>query len=219
MTLSLDFSSDYLLWDLTEAVTFRSKRRLGEVSQAVSVALRGQPSRKERAPTNGVYSGYDLNWLLPGVLLGTVVPKPGDRIEDAAGTYWTILSQDYDQLDKVYACYTINLTLAFDLRDTISIYGPDTSQAIRDNAGSYKPAFKVIHQGKAARVQESNAGFTEERGRRGDLLSFEIYLEDNLALQSDYYVQDEAGNIYDITGWRNKERIDDLMVVQAERRP
>jgi hypothetical protein len=216
MALDLDFSEDYLVWDKTETVTLRTQTDPGFYEQLWDLtALRGQPSQKERAPTAGVYTGFDLLWCVPGRLLPVdVVPRPADIVRDGTETDWTVLSLDHDRLDDVWQLYSVNLVLAHGLKDTVTVWAPGTSQ---DAAGSRKPSFSASSGSYAARIQLVNEEPTEERGKRLHKRSYEIYLAAEVAgLTHEWQIRDAAGTVYQVTRYRNRSRIDELSVVECQ---
>lgn len=220
MPLTMDFSADYELWDFTEAVTLRRRSKTAVADRPVATALRAQPSQRERAPSNGIYAGTDLAWHLPGPLLSSAhPPRPGDQVLDAAEIVWTILSLDFDQADQVWRLYTLDLTLFHGLRDSGTFYGPDPSADNKDSAGSYVPAPIAVHSEVVCRLQELDTQPVEERGRRGELKRFVLYLAEDLDLQADYYFEDAEGRKFDVVSWRNKESIADVQTVDLELRP
>ncbi len=221
MPLELDYSNDYLLWDFTEAITLT---RVSVVSGEdewenvpIEYALRGQPAMKERAPTAGRYTGADLLWLIPAAILETDVdiPKPADVIVADAepDTNWTILHRDYDQLDRVYQCYAVNLAIAEQLYERVTLWKPVNAQ---DATGSRLPTFYNHGPSIAARVQLESEEPTEERGKRLWVRKYSVYLEmEVVGVTHEWQLRRADGTILDVTGYRNRGRIDELPVVSC----
>lgn len=216
MALTVDFSGDYDdVWDKTEAITYRSKNRFIYSNTSVTKALRAQPTERERAPTGGVYTGFDLIWVISDTLL-TSTPKPGDLVKDSSELEWTVLTAEYDQLDQVWNLTTVDLSLANDLKDKIDIYQPDSTV---DTAGAYNPTFTTKYASLNCRIQEISGSESEQRGLRGTLKRYEIYLAKQVEVSTRFYAQDSEGNKYDIVSWSNPDRIDELQVLSCELRP
>ena len=78
----------------------------GSVSLYVDGAKRGQLSLSETEFRQVGYEANDMSWLLPEVSLNGVTPRRGDAIEDASGTYWTILSATKSPLSGVWRAVT-----------------------------------------------------------------------------------------------------------------
>lgn len=207
----LDYSLDYLLWDFPEAATLTSVRDGQDLTAAVTHALRGQPSIKERAPTGGVYTGTDLLWLLPGVLLGGLTPKPGDTVTDAAGVIWTILQPEYDQLDQMWQCYAVALAIAHDLRDRVTLWKPATEQ---DAAGSRSSDHVQVGPERSARVQLVSEAPAEGRGKKLWVRTWRVYLAAEAGrVTHEWQVRDADGVIYEPSAVENRSRIDELSVI------
>lgn len=92
-----DIADDCLLIDGTEVVTLHS-------SSVVSVegAKRGVLTLTDMEFRQvGLESG-DLVWILPDASLEGVEPRQGDAVEDATGTFWTLLSTAKSPLSGVW---------------------------------------------------------------------------------------------------------------------
>jgi hypothetical protein len=86
MTFEPDISDDCMLVDGTETVTLR-----GSATVSVAGAKRGLLLKNELASGALGLEPSDLAWSLPEASLAGTQPRPGDAIEDATGTRWTIL--------------------------------------------------------------------------------------------------------------------------------
>lgn len=221
MSLALDFSGDpATVWDFTEAVTCRQHQRNGDLAKTVNVALRSQVSNREKSPSNGAYTGFETNWFLPGALLGNYVPKPGDTITDAADTVFTILAPTYDQADKVYECGTVDLALAYDLRDLIDIERATLSyDTVAAPVRTWTtPAYVQI----AAKVQLLTAELADTLDIRGFKGKYAVTIDRQVAITAEDRVKwSDGGTIryLDILGHRNPQRIDELPVLDCVIQP
>ena len=101
MSFEPDISDDCLLFDGIETVTLHS-------TSVVSVdgAKRGLLTLEETEFRQVGLEAGDMTWLLPVVSLAGVAPRQGDAIEDASGTYWTILSATRAPLSGVWRAVT-----------------------------------------------------------------------------------------------------------------
>ncbi len=229
MTLEMDYSADFADWDLAEPVAVASVGTAldgAPAAQSFVTALRAQPSVKERAPTGGVYAGSDLTWLLPAPLLLGLVPKPGDTITEqqpadrtvpgpAPELTWTILTLGFDQLDRLWSCYAVNLVLAYQLRSAATFFRPVTNQ---DAAGSRKPSFFRLPADIPCRFQLTSEDVTQERGKRLWVGMYDVYLASEVTgITSEWQVRDPDDHVYEVLGTRNRQRIDELSLVQCRR--
>lgn len=210
---TLDLSGHYAYFHGTEAITHTSTRDTGNLTDAVANALRRQVTSKEAAASNGVYTTSDLAWSLP-VSQAAYTPKPGDKITDAAAVVWTVLQVDKATLGTRWRCLSRDMVLANDLRDAVVIFAPDNSQ---DNAKSRTTTFVQLTAELAARVQPVAGAPVVDLGKRMTVTSWNVWLaEDVENVTHECQVRDQDGNVYQITGWQNKARIDDLMLITCE---
>lgn len=137
-------------------------------------------------------------------------------IEDATLQRWTILASDYEQADRVYDLTTVNLAVLFDLRHVATFYAPS---ATVDAAGARTPTFTAQQPSVSARFQLETGQEVEQRGQVGAQRTYSVYVEElPAAFTTDWQVRDGDGNIYDPVRWRNAQRLDELPVIECERR-
>src|SRR5207302_1759319 len=125
LIMQLDQSQDYLGWDHTEQVTYRSTRH-GNMEDTLPTVLRAELTQRELASSGGVTTGLDLAFLIPAAVLSPgFVPKPADVITDANGTAYAVLQVVGQQRDatsfQVYKCICRDPIIAYDLQDMIAI--------------------------------------------------------------------------------------------------
>lgn len=216
MAIPLDWSADYLSWDFQERVTFTSAAAGGraEVSFPVEPTLRGQPTAKERAPTGGAYAGSDLQWLLPFPMLRGNAVKPADTVTAADGTVYTVLQPGYDQLDQVWDCYSVALSIAHQLADRLTVWAPANAQ---DRAGSRVATYAQTYGPTDARFQLVDESQEEARGKQLWRRTYEAYVAAEVELTNECQVRDGDGNVYQVTGYKNRGRIDELSVISCVR--
>ena len=101
MNFQPDIADDCLLVDGTETITLHSTAVV-----SVEGAKRGPLMLTEMEFRQVGLESSDLAWNLPGILLGNVVPRQGDAIEDANGTWWTVLSVTKSPLSGVWRAIT-----------------------------------------------------------------------------------------------------------------
>ena len=101
MIFEPDIVIDCTLVDGVETVTLHSTSVV-----SVAGAKRGRLVLSEIEFRQVGLEATDMGWLLPEVNLGGVVPRRGDAIEDAGGTYWTILSVAMSPLSGVWRAIT-----------------------------------------------------------------------------------------------------------------
>jgi hypothetical protein len=101
MSFEADIAGDCLLVDGIETVTLHSTSAV-----VVEGAKRGLLTLSEMEFRQIGLESSDLVWILPEVNLGGVAPRQGDAVEDAGGTFWTILSATRAPLTRVWRAVT-----------------------------------------------------------------------------------------------------------------
>lgn len=218
MPVTLDFSNDYLYWNLAEAVTFYSRSNFGGIPPvAISKALRGTLTEKELAASNGAYTGQDVKWLIPNGLFAGTVPKPGDKVKDAANTEFTILPEgtSYDIADKIWELITRDIVLHYELRDTGTIQLPTLT---KDAAGGKIKTWSDATANIPCRLQPVQGDIFEEREVRGLRINYVCYLEDvDVATADGELGRLKVGSkFYDIKGYVKPQVIGNLMEITCE---
>lgn len=219
MALTLDFSSDYLIWDNPESITYRSRTNLGDTDVTVTEgAIRQQYAKQEPFPTEGVYQKYSLQWFVAGTLLSSVTPKMADQIIDSANVIWTILNTSYEDLDQVWDFAAVNLSLAADLKDLVTILEPITDQ---DAAGGrIVREYHKKHFDIEARIQQVSQETVEQHGKLGRRRAFEVVVGTRLEIADGALLVNQAtGEQYQVTGYSQPDQIDMLQQVQVELMP
>ncbi len=205
-------AGDWQVWDNTEAVTIT--QAIGTANAiSVSAALRRAPQYVEQAVSRGVYVAARVPWLIPAALIGGYAIRPADVITDANQTAYTVLQADWVAVENVWRLRTVDLFLAYGLNDTLAVRRP---QNVQDAAGGRVPTFTTVYQSVAARFQPVQASQDDERGRRLTRTRYQVYSSQQLALLIEDLLQDQAGNQYEVRGWHNPQRIDELQVIDAE---
>lgn len=212
--MTLDFGNDYLLIANPEPVTFTSAGRLTSPAKAITHAFQYPVTVQERSPTGGVYTGATKLWTLPGALLDPVKPKPGDVVTDADGVAWTVLSFTYGQLARSYNLTCLSLALAYKLRRKVSIW--PAARTVDAAGGAVTTHGSAAETNVPASIQEVAATPDTARGKRGRRRQYEIRLATQHLLTEGDQVRDEGGVIYQVTGYREPNRIDELALVTAE---
>jgi hypothetical protein len=224
----MDVSRDFMAWDNTEQVTLEITRRLpGQaVDQtrpapasdlvALPVAKRRMLNSREKAASLGAYTAGQLKWIVPRAVLGDVRPKEGDVIVDADGERWTVLSFDLGKWRQTWQMVCINLAIAHDLRDVCDV---QRAVVTYDASGAAHKEWSALHAGLSCRVQPDQQELREERGVRGDVIRYRVYVDRELYVR---VTEDRIawnGRYLDIREYQNAQRIDELPVLVAEGKP
>ena len=222
----LDLTQDYLIFDNREEITFISRRTTadsqGDQTDSQIQALRRAPTFKELAASNGVYTSQDVVWHIPAVLLTVGPPKPRDTVTDLDGISWTVMEAAWNSLRSMWRLITRNPIIAYDLRDKVSIEQcAITYDAVGAPVRTWPPiGGQILYPNIPARVQPDDSVVVDQRGVRGDLETYFVLLAEQVPILDVRECRVNWNGVYlDITGSRQSERIDELPMLTAERRP
>ncbi len=217
-----EFDDPAQQWDNTEPVTYTSTRKTGSMAASIAIARKRSVTLKEQAVSGGVYQGSDIVFLLPGKLLSPSLGqlKEADVVTDRDGIAWTVLSAQGQRRGlKGYAVWRLTcraLAIVYDLRDLATF---ERYMGVLDPAGIEVKAWRPVPNGAgvSCRVQRISDQQAEERGIRGNEVLYEIYL----AAELDLTVKDRVnwpaalGGYLEVRSIKNRQRIDELSVVEA----
>lgn len=226
--MQLDLSSEHLTWDNVESVYLESDRgasldqrsRLSS-TDFVPVAKRRALSRREQTPSAGGYTAGRLVWHIPAaVLTPGVVPKVGDVVIDFEQQRWTVTEADLQRNRQRWQLVCLNLSITYDLRDTIDVQRAALSH---DAAGApvktFPPAGGTVpYRALPCRVQLVSAGIVDARGIRGAQRTYTVIVDRQIAVDTEDRIL-WRGQVLDITGYRNPELITELPVLDAILKP
>jgi hypothetical protein len=222
----VDFSRDHLCWDNVEASppTLEVTTRAAPIVVPLPVAKRRAIRGREKSPSGGVYSGYELRWLLPRVTLpADVEPKPADVVVDSTLNRWTVLTVERNKANQTIVLGCVNLVLAYQLRDTITV---ERATIQSNTAGASvklfpPPGGRVLYT-LAARVQPLSSGAKEERGLRYDGQMYEVTIDRQVQIDTaeDRVNFNDNGitRYLDVVKYEQPSRIDELPTLTCEER-
>lgn len=222
MPTTLDASLDWQLWDNVEEVTFRSNRSNSATPYTISSALGRAPNWKELQASNGAYTGQDKVWNLPASLVtaagavGIDLPKPGDTIIDESDATWTVLQVALNTWKTVWRLMCRNLSLAYGLRDTISI---ERGRLTRDAAGSPLTTWEAVYEDIPARVQLVSQAPVEWLGVSGAQGDYMVVVDRQLTLSMQFERVKFGDEYLEIKAYRNPQRIDELPILDCLKAP
>ena len=109
--MAVDFSKSYQTVEGTEAVTYFQRATESTFSPALgtpfSYAKRRAPNKSDNVgPGGALLFGVELIWHVWPIDLGSIVPKVGDVIQDAAGKRWVVLSVGVHNISQRYRLAT-----------------------------------------------------------------------------------------------------------------
>lgn len=212
-------ADEWRFWPEREDVTLRKQTAVGAytnhaLSATGGAAKRRAPTWKEQTASAGAYSAKNLVWLLPTANLPDgVTPKAGDVIRDASSVDHTVLEVQVGKFGQTHRCVTIALAVVYELSELGTLERPVSG---RDGAGRPLPAgYTVIAADVSCRVQpeDGTAGDVDER--KVIPLRYTATLATPVVVRArDRFTVD--GTAYTVTGFRNPERLDQLLQLSLE---
>ena len=184
-----------------------------------SVSVREAQSRNRNhtwksAASGGHYTAGNVVWHLPVEELPDA-PLLGDLIVDGDAGRWTILEVDRAAMQTRWQCLARNLAIAYGLDDTVAILRADYGKG---DGGATEPTWRTWKTGVRARIQPAETDIDTEHRTRRARSRFQIFLEEDVALDQTHLIRGPDGAIYQIRGTRGTERIDELQTIDATRR-
>jgi hypothetical protein len=246
MSFGVDASQNYRTWGNTEAIVYTSHSD-SDYEYAIAIAKPRAINFKELAASGGAYIGQDRVWLLPAALVSAagmaselyveLVPKAGDWLKlvsrdglektETAETgrqgsdksrmaRWTVLEAGLNTLKSTWRLVTRNLAIVYELQDVLTVKRPTfTTDAA---GGRTYTGYTTVYQYIACRFQETQADVADERGQRLTVKRYTVPVEQRLILTIEDQLFDRDGNVYEVKGWHDADRIDQLQQIECERR-
>ena len=229
MSLNLDFSNDYLIWDNPEKIVYVStKRKAASLSVRIEKAIRHRQEVVEAGPTGGAMQNRTCKWFLPGKLLAfpsdtLLRAKPGDRIRIESASRpldsWLVLKVNYEELDGVYELDCTLLTVNRDLANYINVSSPLNR---KDTALGRRILWTPKYSNVRCKIQETQTAIISKEDRQLTKHSYLIYVEPGTTLDltdEEQVVDRDTGDIYDVEGWTNPQMLTEPQVIQVMRTP
>ncbi len=225
MTVNFDPTDDFPdVADGTETVTLR-RRGSGAQTTITDALRRAVVTRQARVrnryntwkdvPSDGRHTAADVAWHLPVGQLGDP-PRLGDSIIDGDGQRWTILGVQRATLQTRWQCPARNLAVVYGLDDTVTIL---TATYAKGDGGAAEATWHPWKTGVRARVQPAEVDVETEHQARRTTKRFQIFVEEDVALDHNHRIQGPDGTVYKIHGAHGAERIDQVQTIDAEATP
>lgn len=197
------------LWG--ESLTVTSVRpNSSNVAAAVTGAryLRGA---RERRASYGNYTAADEVFTIATDAVA-FTPKPRDTVTRGSDVL-TVLSVDGSPWLKFWILTCVNLVLAADLRSTGTLSRPNF---VQDDAGRRAlGTYTAVATDVPCRVQPADSAAVDALDRRVIVGHYQAILGTAVSARAqDRFVS--GGVTYTVTGYRDPERIDDLMTLELE---
>lgn len=209
----MDLRSDHLLIDNLETITYT--RASG--SSTIENVYKLEEFTEETAPSGGVYQNVKVEFQLPSPQ--ATAPEIDDKITTADGTVYTVIQVREPFLNDFWGCEVVELHI-------------DSSQGLNDVVGLWRASVATDSYGSritthpSASVSDIQAkiqlmpSVDEDRvGQRSIVQRYEIFIDLDISdswCGTGDLIKDASLNVYTITSWKNRDRIDELSVIIAE---
>ncbi len=209
LNLQHDFAT---VADDLESVTLL--RRDGGGSTTLANALRRAVTTREAEQSDGRYTAADVRWHLDASELAAP-PRLGDQLLDTAGETWTVLETRLATGGSRWECVSRNLALVGGLDTYITIR---REQVTKGAGGAVERTWENFRTGVRARVQIQEAQRREEHGRQSGLVTAQIFVAEQIAVDNGYQIVAADGTVFEITGFRSPDSLGRLFEIDAVRR-
>ncbi len=218
--MNLVNGQDWTVRDNLESVALTSRRTVpGTGGDAVDVpiqALVRQLTYKELQASNGVYVGLDRVMLIGAsqVSVGIKARDTMTRLKD--NSVWTVLESDLINTEAEWRAVCRNPIIVGSLYDTVDI---ERSAVTYDASGAALRAWPsgtpsggtTLYANLQCRVQPRESTIADERGMRGQQITYDVYLSQDLAAFDVRECRVVFGSVVlDIERYSSSESISDL---------
>lgn len=201
--------------------------------EVIPIAKKRNLTRRELAASGGAYSAADVVWLIPTALVSSGRPlKLGDVVEDDnpqndTADRWTIIELGQQKNGWTYRAVTRDLSVVYDLRDTINVERPRISY---DTAGATILAFpsdaetsggEILYGNLVCKVQPTTQEIVTARGITGTEQHYDIFCSRQINVVQYDRIAWTVGNLttyLDILAVRHPQEITELPVIEAVRK-
>jgi head-tail adaptor len=151
MTLSLDLSHDFAVFDGGQDVVIRGPRTAAGVVPAdrPTAALRRSVTTREIAASRGKYTAGDVRWHFPTTQIPTA-PTLGATIVEEDGRAWTILETSLQTLGSRWCCTARTWEIAAGLGELVTVLEAEWTKTA---SGVPTAEWREVRRGIAARIQ------------------------------------------------------------------
>lgn len=212
MTVELDIADDFRSFDALEGIVLRS--RDGHHETAIPQALRRAVTRREAAPSAGIYTQADTRWHFESAAVESA-PEVGGSIVDTTGRVWRVLAVSHETLSRRWTCWSRELALAGGLTEVITI---QEATWTKGESGALTPTWSDWRVQLRAHVQPATSALATEHRLRELPRRYRVYLAEEVAVNANHRIVHGAA-IYHVLGFERPARIDELFVIHAEQTP
>lgn len=206
MTLSLDLSHDFAVFDGGQNVVIRGPRSAAGVVPAdrPTAALRRSVTTREIAASRGKYTAGDVRWHFPTAQIPSA-PALGSTIVEEDGRAWTVLETSLQTLGSRWSCTARAWEITAGLGELVTVLQAEWTKTA---SGVPTAEWREVRRGIAARIQPLEQRFEEAATHRCFLAE---------AIEVTAAMRIRCGDVvYDVRGVDDAERLDRGMTLLLE---
>ncbi|WP_442483990.1 hypothetical protein [Aeoliella sp. SH292] len=193
--------------DATEPVTLL--RRGSSSKSDIAVAWRFSHRSAEREPTGGYVVATEVVWQFEWPA-DERLPALGDRLREASGECYTILTVERTQGDTRVKCEARNLRIAHGLDCLVDIQEAIWSD---EEITGWQPLRPAVH----ARIQPHETTVDETAEPASSTALFRVTLDDDTPLDHRHRIVGGDGVVYRVVSYAGAGRIGELPVAVVRR--
>ena len=202
-----DLSGDIAILDGLEDITL--------AGDAVAGVYRLRDDKEEAAPSEGGYLHRQTIFHLPPI---TETPVVGALVVDADSVSYVVLEVRSPFLNDAWFIRVREVAISADtdLTDTITLYpAVVTGDPFGSRIGAHDSA-DADFTDVPCKIQIQPPMEAVIAGKRQFRRRFKIFVARDIDVSIEGLLKDQKSNWYDILSWFNRERIDELSVIEAE---
>jgi len=211
MPVELNVAGDFsTVVDAVEPVVLLRRGSPGQV--AIAAAWRFVDRTTESTPAGGYVTSADVVWQFEWS--ESVLPRVGDRVQDASGSCYTLLAVERLPGDTRLRCESRDLRIAHGLDCRVAIEEASWGDL---GGGLEITGWTVLRPAVHARIQPGRVEIDETTDPVSSTATYRITLEDPPLLDHNHRIVSGDGNVYRLLEFENANRIDVLSVAVVRR--
>ena len=212
----IDLSGDQLLFDGLETIYLDGSE--------IQHVLRLEEDVTEQEPTEGVYLSRNVEFHLPygaAIYPGGRTPAVGGVITDDDNSY-VILAVRQPKFCDFWGCSTRAMAIVgtYDLDNLVTLY---PAVEVLDEYGSKVTSHATAHPDftdVASKIMLRPSVGEDRAGQRDFVEIYDIYIDEEVVqFHIGDVLIDEHGRTYSIMSYRNRDRLEELSVLECECKP
>ncbi|MEM6329099.1 MAG: hypothetical protein AAF790_02505 [Planctomycetota bacterium] len=186
-------------------------RRGSAATVPIGKAVRSRQRVAEHTPSGGRVSAADAAWEfeLPD---SEAAPGLGDRIIEASGQCWTVLTVEPQRAASRVRCQTRNLTICHRLEDRVSVQSAEWEDT---GSGPQIVAWKTTQVGVPARVQHESTVVDRSGSQPTSTATHKIFVLEGGPFDHNHRLVGSDGRVFAIDRYAGAAQIDGVATIDV----